>query len=75
MSEVIRKAIIWLGGAAFGIYLIEVILRREFIFVFDGLSGVLHALPAALVWITVCLLVGAVVVHILKSIPVFKRLL
>lgn len=64
-----------LGGCVFGTYLLEGILRRELIFVYNGLESKIHVLPACLVWVTVVVICGLGLTWILKKLPVFRRLL
>lgn len=73
--RVVQGTILWLGGAAFGVYLLESIARGQLDFVYRGLEGPLGSMLAALIWITVSLLVCAFVVSLLKRLPVFKKLL
>ncbi len=76
-ADSVQKAIIWLGGTAFGIYLIDPFLRQYGVldFVFTGVAGTIHALPAAVLWVVAILLVAALLTGLLKIIPGFKKLL
>lgn len=72
-----NKKILWLiqlgGGTTFGIYLAEGILRERLLFVFIYLKPFLHILPACLIYIFVALIVGALIVAVLKKIPLLKE--
>jgi surface polysaccharide O-acyltransferase-like enzyme len=71
----LSRAIVWLGGTAFGIYLIENIVKAKLKFVYTGLLPYLHTLGACLVWVVAVLIVSAIVVGLLKLIPLVKRAL
>ena len=62
-----------LGGATFGIYLIENILRQITYPVFVFLKPYIRTLPACWVWILVACIVGTIVSLILKRIPIIKH--
>lgn len=75
IGERLGKAISTLGGCVFGTYLLEGILRRELLPLYDGLEPKIHVLPACLVWVTAVVLVGFVLTWGLKKLPVFRKLL
>lgn len=64
-----------LGGCVFGTYLLEGILRRELLWVYDYLEPKIHVLPACFVWVIAVVLCGFIITWILKKIPGFKQLL
>jgi surface polysaccharide O-acyltransferase-like enzyme len=73
----VQKGIIFIGSTTFGIYLLERILRERLAFVFTSLKPLIRTMPATLVYISVCLMVGCIVVAMVKrilSIRVYKRI-
>jgi surface polysaccharide O-acyltransferase-like enzyme len=69
----VLKGIQFVGGTTFGIYLLERILRERLLFIFNRLEPVVHTMPACLLYILVCMMVGTVVVAILKRIPLIRK--
>lgn len=74
-SKVARYAIVWFGGAAFGIYLLERIFRVEFDRVYTHLQPHIHGFPAAVVWVLAIVAAGAAATTVLKLVPWLRRLL
>jgi surface polysaccharide O-acyltransferase-like enzyme len=69
----ILKGIQFAGSTTFGIYLLERILRERLLFVFDCLEPVIHTMPACLLYILICMMIGTVIVAVLKRIPLIRR--
>lgn len=69
----LQKGILSVGGCTFGIYLIEQILRERGYKVQTFLSKWITEIPATLIYVTLVLIVGYVIVWILKRIPGVKR--
>lgn len=69
------KIIRTLGGCVFGTYLLEGILRRELLPLYEFLEPRIHVLPACFVWVFAVVLCGLAITWVLKKIPGFKQLL
>lgn len=68
VGDTLRCLIQFSGAATMGIYLAERVLRERLYFVFNDLKPVLHSLPACLIHIFVCLVVGVIVFGILNKV-------
>jgi hypothetical protein len=75
MSPIATRFVLWLGGTAFGVYLIENIPRGQLRFVYDALFPSITRFFAAWVWVVCATLAAAVIVTVLKQVPVLRRLL
>ncbi|MDO4621191.1 MAG: hypothetical protein Q4B09_11305, partial [Lachnospiraceae bacterium] len=73
VKEHTRKIISRISSTTFGIFLLEGILRKELLPVYDYLEPHIHSLPACFIYLLVCLAVGIIVVSALKKIPVVKK--
>jgi surface polysaccharide O-acyltransferase-like enzyme len=73
--KVAVTAAVWFGGTAFGIYLLERILRVEFDGVYTHLRPHIHGFPAAVVWVLAIVAGGAAATALLKLVPVLRRIL
>ncbi len=73
IPEKIQRSIQIVGGATFGVYLLEGILRNETRPVFTFLQPYIHTMPACLIWILVAFALGFVIVLLLKQIPGLKK--
>ena len=62
-----------IGGATFGLYLIENICRKETDFVFDYLNTILPTLIACWIWILCACTVGIVFTLTIKKIKVVSK--
>ncbi|MCD7845475.1 MAG: acyltransferase [Oscillospiraceae bacterium] len=69
----VQRAIRFLGGTTFGIYLLERMLRDQTKFVFTALKPYIHTMPACLIWILCAFILGAAVTWVLKKIPGIKK--
>lgn len=69
------RIIITFGSAAFGIMLIEEMLRFETEFIYTSLFPILHSLVSCLIWVSVIYLCGAAITLCLKRIPGMKKLI
>ncbi len=75
LPDRVRRFAAAAGGTVFGIMLLEDILRRELIGIFEYLKPVVGIFPACVVWVTAVVLLGAVLSQMLKWIPGVRRLL
>ena len=75
VSPGMSRFIAGLGGCVFGTYLLEGILRRELLFLYDYLEPRLHVLPACFLWILAVVISGCVITWILKKVPILRKLL
>lgn len=64
-----------LSTAVFGVFLIENIIRDQSEFIYSEMSPVIGKFPAVIIWCAVVYLIGAVIINIVKLIPVVKKLL
>lgn len=69
----ILKCIQFVGSTTFGVYLLERVLRVRLMFVFNRLEPVIHTMPACLLYILTCQIIGTVIVAILKKIPIIRK--
>ena len=74
-SKAVRYAIVWFGGTAFGIYLLERMFRVEFDRVYTHLQPHIHGFPAAVVWVLAIVAAGAAATTVLKLVPLLRRIL
>lgn len=63
------------GSTVFGIMLLEDILRKELMGIFESLKPTVGIFPACVVWVAAVVVFGAVLSWSLKRIPGVKRLL
>lgn len=75
VGEKTGKLISTLGGCVFGTYLIEGILRRELLPLYNFLEPKIHVLPACLVWVVAVVILGMGITWGIKKLPVFRKLL
>ena len=64
-----------LGGATFGVYLMEQPIRESTIFLWDYLAPYVSRFGAAIIWTVLIFLCTAIITLILKKIPGIKQLL
>jgi surface polysaccharide O-acyltransferase-like enzyme len=69
----VRKFIQFAGSTTFGVFLLERILRERLVFIFNDLQPIIHAMPACLLFILACLVVGTAIVAVLKKIPIIRK--
>lgn len=74
IPQKLEKLICFAGAGAFGTYLVEAQLREAFYPVYVKLGPVIHAYPAAFVWVIVCMLTGIVLFNLIKRIPWIGKL-
>lgn len=75
LPEPVRRFAAVAGSTVFGIMLLEDILRRELIGIFEKLKPTVGIFPACVVWVAAVVVSGAVLSWLLKRIPGIKRLL
>lgn len=75
LPEWIRKFTAAAGSTVFGIMLLEDILRKELVGIFDCLKLVVGIFPACVVWVAAVVVSGAVLTWVIKRIPGVQRLL
>lgn len=75
VGEKTGKFISSLGGCVFGTYLLEGILRRELLPMYDFLEPKIHVLPACLLWVGAVVVLGLAITWLLKKLPLFRKLL
>ena len=74
MPQKLKKLIYFAGAGVFGTYLAEAQLRDAFYPLYVKLGPVIHAYPAAFVWVVVCMLAGILIFNIIKRIPWIGKL-
>ena len=74
-AERADKIICMFGGAAFGIMLLEKILREELVFIYTALFPVFRSLGSCIIWVLAVYLCGFVITICLKKIPGLKKLI
>ena len=72
-KDKICRVISTVGGATFGLYLIEIICRRETRFVFDCLDSFIPTIFACWIWIFCACCVGIVFTLLIKKIKIVSR--
>lgn len=73
VNEIIGKMITNLGGATFGVFLIENICRYETKWIFTLLQPIICTLPACWIWIFAACCMGFILILALKKIPWMKN--
>ncbi len=73
LSERAKKTILAAGGTAFGIYLLERILRHRTRFVYDLLAPHMDGMLACLIWVLCAVITGSLLVYLLKKIPFLRK--
>ncbi len=74
MPQKLEKVIVWCGAGVFGVCLLEPQLREGFFFLYRWLEPTVKWLPATVIWLGAAMAAGILIMNILKSIPVLKRL-
>lgn len=74
-SRRFRKFLDFTGSGIFMVYLLEPPLRDSFRFIYVALQPFLGWFPACILWIGACIACGVLLYHILKKLPVFRRIL
>lgn len=69
------KVVCLAGSCTFGIYLIEDYLRHILSFVYEAAVPVVTVMPACVIWLICCFLVGVIVVSVIKKIPGIGKLI
>ena len=67
------RAIKEIAGTTFGIYLIEQILRKEFVFILKWLKTFIHPYIACWIWVLMLCIIGGIIVYIIRLIPGVKK--
>ena len=70
----LERLICFAGAGVFGTYLVETQLREAFYPLYIKLAPVIHAYPAAFVWVIVCMLTGILLFNLMKRIPWIGKL-
>lgn len=71
--EAFRRIAAVFGSTVFGIMLLEDILRKELIGVFEYLKPMVGIFPACIVWVAAVVAAGAVLSWVIKQIPGVKK--
>ena len=71
----LTRFIYFAGSCSFGIYLIEDYLRNGLAFIDDALSGTITLMPACVIWLICCYILGLFIVGLIKKIPWFGKLI
>lgn len=74
VPQKLEKLICFAGAGVFGTYLVEEQLREVFYPLYVKLGPVIHAYPAAFVWVIVCMLAGILLFNMIKRIPWIGKL-
>ncbi|WP_081647091.1 acyltransferase [Butyrivibrio sp. NC2007] len=74
-SERLYKVICVVGSCTFGLYLIEEYLRDILFFIYDALVPMVTVMPACIIWLLCCFIVGVPVVCALKKLPLIGKLI
>lgn len=74
-SELWQKIIIAVGSCTFGVYLIEDVVRNQFVFLVPVLSGYIGEFFSCVVFVLVSVLAGTIAIYIVKKIPYVKKLI
>jgi surface polysaccharide O-acyltransferase-like enzyme len=69
----VRKFIQFAGSTTFGVYLLQEILLKRLTFIFDDLQPMIHSMPACLLYVLACLVIGTAIVAIIKKIPIIGK--
>lgn len=69
------KCITFTGTGVFGVYLLEPPLRDSFKFIYDTLEPYIFWFPACILWIGMSMLCGIMLFHLLKKLPLLRKLL
>lgn len=64
-----------ISGTVFGVYLIERIIRELTMPLYDAIAGAIGHYLSAWIWVLCTFIIGAVIIYILKLIPLVKRIL
>lgn len=75
LPNMFRNMVTAAGSTVFGIMLLEDILRKEEMGIFECLRPVVGIFAACVIWVTVVVVTGGVITWVLKHIPVLNRLL
>ena len=75
MPERLARLVCFAGAGTFGTYLMEPQLRECFYPTYRALAPVIHAYPAAFVWVGICVLAGILVSNLLKRVPGLGKLI
>lgn len=74
-TRVLKKGIALAGAGVFGVYLFEPQMREGLHFIYVALEPYLTWFLASVIWISTAILCGVILFHILKRVPVFRKLL
>ncbi len=69
-----QQIICTLGGAVFGVYLIEKFLRAATEWVCAYLFGIIGSFAASIFWVLFALLVGLCLIAVLKKLPIVSKI-
>lgn len=71
----IKCFVVTAGGTVFGVMLLEDILRKELMGIFEYLKPIVGIFLACIVWVSAVVLLGAGLTWVIKRIPGIRRLL
>lgn len=74
-SERFRKFLSFTGSGVFVVYLLEPPLRDSFRFIYVAVKPFLGWFLACILWIGTCIVCGVLLYHIIKKLPLFRKLL
>ena len=75
ISNRMTKILSALGGATFGVMLIENIMRNQLKPMFESLKVHIHIFPACMVWVLCAWGAGTIITFIMKQIPGLKKII
>lgn len=73
LNKHLEQILIFVGSTTFGIYLFEAVLRYQLDFVLNYLKSFMPTLLACIIYVSVCVGTGCILVGLLKKIPVLKN--
>ena len=74
-SQLFCKAVCFIGGGVFGVYLLEPPLRDTFRFIYMATEPYISWFPAAILWICTAILFGSILFQLLKRLPLLRKIL
>ena len=74
-SRLFCKAVCFVGGGVFGVYLLEPPLRDTFRFIYVATEPYISWFPAAILWICAAILFGSILFQLLKKLPLLRKIL
>lgn len=70
-----RQAVLLFGPAVFGAYLIEDVIRNQFVFLFDSLPNQVGSMTTAILFSLISTVVALIVARVMKWIPGLNKLI